>query len=549
VISSSNRFDMMKTSENEILEANRDLHARVEELQSRVSELEAELDEANLGLDHPDARACLEFCQHAPDMFLTVDARTARILRCNATTVEKLGYAENELVGRKFFDLMHEDGLELSREVFFRFRDTHEVRHAKLVFRRADGSKLPARLNAAALSGRGGKAHASLWVVRDMTELQGVEEALEEANRELRRVMESVPDYLWSGEMRRGQWAYRYYSPVVEGITGRPPEYYLAGQNRWLDTLHAEDRPRMERLVESLLRGDHQDVTAEYRVLRPDGAIRWVRDHVFVDRSDPERVMFNGVVTDITNERKLEEEMDRRRDELAHVTRLGMLGEMVAGITHEIMQPLSSILNFVGAGLTHLEQGQGQGAQSARACFEQIGNQAERAGQIIRRLRRFGRKGVVDMTEVDLHGIVWETLELFAPEARRARVQVDVDLPPGVPSAYADRIQIQQVLLNLLYNACEALGEAPMKERRIVVQVVAGEAELEVRVRDRGPGVPLENADKIFTAFYTTKPKGLGIGLSISRSIVEAHGGKLRATPNADRGMTFAFTLPLRGEK
>jgi C4-dicarboxylate-specific signal transduction histidine kinase len=118
-----------------------------------------------------------------------------------------------------------------------------------------------------------------------------------------------------------------------------------------------------------------------------------------------------------------------------------------------------------------------------------------------------------------------------------------------VPPVRADRIQVQQVLVNLLYNACDALGDAPPKERRILVQVVSGSTELEVRVQDRGAGVPLENAEKIFAAFYTTKPKGLGIGLSLSRSIVEAHGGKLRATPNADRGMTFAFTLPLRGER
>lgn len=260
---------------------------------------------------------------------------------------------------------------------------------------------------------------------------------------------------------------------------------------------------------------------------------------------DTERrlIEYQSVGRDITPQREAEARLREQEAVLAHVSRLSTMGELVAGIAHEVNQPLYSITNFAKASSNVLANAEHIDLELLRQWNDDIRLAAQRAGEIIKRLRAFVRRAEAERQPADINEIVAESVELVGFEARRRQVQVELQLAEKLPSVAVDRVQIQQVMVNLLKNAYEAMDEAQANPRRVTVSTLSRTNAVEVIVQDTGPGVP-ENLH-VFDAFVTTKPDGMGMGLAISHTIIDAHGGKLWLERTELPGAEFHFTLAL----
>lgn len=250
--------------------------------------------------------------------------------------------------------------------------------------------------------------------------------------------------------------------------------------------------------------------------------------------------------TEIAERKQAEEDARRHLMQLAHVNRVNTMGEMAAGIAHELNQPLSAIAGFTYAARSSLEQDASPASGRLKSLLAEIESQSLRAGEIVKRVRRLVRKAAPQSGSVDPNELIEATLALVQTEARIERIEFVRRLAPDVPLLSIDAVQVQQVILNLVRNAMEAVSEMDASRRQIIVESVASKpGEIEISVRDFGPGLSAVALDRAFEAFFTTKPHGLGMGLAISRSIIEAHGGQLRFESKAGEGARFYFSLPL----
>ena len=259
---------------------------------------------------------------------------------------------------------------------------------------------------------------------------------------------------------------------------------------------------------------------------------------------------FTGIIRDVS-ERKRKELLDKQHlDELAHVTRLGLMGEMASGIAHEVNQPLAAVATYCQVGLRNIQADQ----PDLKKLFETIQKtetQAIRAGRIIRRMREFISSNTRHMSTVDINKLVQDVIGLCQDDCKNLEIDVRFEPVEAMPDVSVDEIQIEQVLLNLVKNSIDALsGLEEKKQRRMIIQTYLNHGgQIEVRVKDNGPGIDNKGQTEIFKPFYTTKKSGMGMGLSISRSIIEAHEGVLRFNSKSDKGTTFYFTLPVLGGK
>ena len=275
------------------------------------------------------------------------------------------------------------------------------------------------------------------------------------------------------------------------------------------------------------------------------GEKRWVRTDKIPYRRDTGEIV--GVIVfavDISERVRAEERVRQQQAELAHVLRLRTVEGMAAQLAHEINQPLAAIVNFA-RGLARRLSCPELDVASAQGATDQISREALRAAEVVQRLRAFLRKDAPRRELCDARDVVREAASLIDDEARRAGVALHLDLDPHDARVEIDAIQVEQVVLNLLRNALEAMDERSPGPHSIVVQTVTtSNGGVEVRVRDNGPGLPVDDVQQLFEAFFTTKEKSLGMGLSISQKIVEAQGGALWGAANREGGATFSFTLP-----
>jgi PAS domain S-box-containing protein len=327
-------------------------------------------------------------------------------------------------------------------------------------------------------------------------------------------------------------------------IVGHEREDIASGRLRWTDLTPAEWLDRdLEQFVPQLkLTGSLQPFEKEY--FRKNGS----RVPVLIGVAAFDEECKRGVafVVDLTERKLAEETLRQTQAELAHVARVGTLGEMAASIAHEINQPLGAIANNAGASLRWLAC---NNVEEAQRSLELIRGDAHRAGEIVQRIWSFAKKAPPQKDWMDINQTIREVTALARSEMQRNGISLEMQLSDTAESrAFADRVQLQQVILNLIMNAVEAMSEVADGPRELLIRTGTDAAGgVVVAVRDTGPGLSPENLDRLFTPFYTTKPHGMGMGLAICRSIVEAHGGKLWATSNEDRGATFQFTLPSGG--
>lgn len=367
-------------------------------------------------------------------------------------------------------------------------------------------------------------------------------QALRESEERFRIMADTAPVMIW----RAGTDALCdfFNKPWLE-FTGRPMEQELG--NGWADGVYPDD---LERCLQTY--GEAFDARKafrmEYRLRRFDGEYRWMLDSG-VPRfgSDGSFAGFIGSCVDITDRKQAELEVQQQRQELAHLTRVAILGEMSATLAHELNQPLSAILTNAQTAQRLLARPSVDMAE-VREILEDIVADDRRAGEVIRRVRTLLKKGETEFQALDLGEIVRETLGLAHSELVSRHVKVNLRLARGLPPVRGDRVQLQQVVLNLIVNACEAMTAIAPAERTLTVTVAAaaadGDRAVQVSLQDRGGGMPPAVLDRLFEPFVTTKAQGLGLGLSICRSIIEAHDGRLWAANNADGGATFCFALP-----
>jgi PAS domain S-box-containing protein len=319
----------------------------------------------------------------------------------------------------------------------------------------------------------------------------------------------------------------------------------------FLDITHQDYRDANSVLTAELLEGKRPYFEMEKRYQRKDGHLIWVRVHVSLvsgTQSTPRFLL--GIVENVTERKLAEEALRNAQAELAHVTRVTTLGEMTASIAHELNQPLGAVVNNASACLRWLAA---NNVEEARRSAELIRADGHRAGEIIGRIRALAKKTPPRKDWLDINETIREVIALASSEMHRHGITLESRLSDDVhyvPLLFADRIQLQQVILNLVMNAVEAMSENSNDPRQLLIRTgTDASGGIVVAVQDSGPGLAPENLDQLFTPFYTTKPQGMGMGLAICRSIVEAHGGRLWATANVPHGAVFQLTLPIGGEK
>jgi len=310
-----------------------------------------------------------------------------------------------------------------------------------------------------------------------------------------------------------------------------------------LQRVHPEDLALVQRTIDSAS-SDGKDFDLEHRLLMPDGSVKHVRAVARAAKDATSKLEFIGALMDVTAAKRAEEELHKAQAELAHVTRVTTLGEMTASIAHEVNQPLAAVVTNAGACLRWLDRGT-PNMDEARRSVESIIKDGNRAADVIQRIRALSKKTDTQKLPIDINDVVNEVIALVRRELFSHQISLRTELAPALPVVLADRVQLQQVVINLVINGIESMQSVTDRPRELVIRSGQDNSDrVLVEVRDSGVGVDPETINRLFTAFFTTKPGGLGMGLSICRSIIEAHEGRLWASRNMGRGATFQFTMP-----
>jgi PAS domain S-box-containing protein len=370
------------------------------------------------------------------------------------------------------------------------------------------------------------------------------DQALRESEERLDLAASSADVGLWVVHTPGGLiWA----SDKARALHGFKPEEGLDIE-RILAVCHPDDRERIRLSMEmSFESGEYSG--NEYRILLPDGSMRWLatRGRSYFGLSGiPERFM--GVVMDITERKLAQTEARRIRMELLHVERMSRLGELVASLAHELNQPLAAILSSTQAALRFL-QSTSPDLNLIRTILQNVVQDDKRAAGVITSLRSLVKKEEREKETLSIHEVLREVLNLFRSEAIIQNVEIKTDFESLLPPVYGDRIQLQQVVLNLITNAIEATAEIQQGQRTVILRTQTTEHGIQVAVRDFGPGIDPAELDDIWEPYFTTKKAGLGMGLSVSRSIIRAHGGRIWAENNPDGGTTFVFEISAIGNQ
>lgn len=502
-----------------------------------VSELQVDLPSSE-ALWHERFAATLEA---TVDAVVIID-QVGAIETVNSAVEKIFGYRVSELIGRNVSILMPAGYARDHDRFLSRYLETGNAKiigiGREVVGRRRDGSEFPMDLSVG--EGRLGGRRFFVGLVRDITERKALEEQLRQREEELRwahdNALVATATLDLEGRFRTVNHACsRLYGGDAAELLGR----------RFVELCHADDRSEVESLLGSLTSGERPAFQVRHRCVRRDGEVRYGSLHastIHDQQARPIRLVIQMV--DRTEQIAAERAALEIQERLAHVDRLSLLGEMTAGIAHEVNQPLGAIANYSQALLSFIDQGRFDPARH-REVVEKIAGQALRAGEIIRRLRALARRREHGRASVDLNHVICEVLRLAEIEARLQSVRIELDLDPGLPAVSIDEIQIQQVVLNLLRNAMEAMVNAGVEGDRIEVRSQRRGENIRVSVADHGPGIAAEILDQILDPFFTSKTSGMGLGLSICQSIVSAHGGELGFENRDGEGATFYFDLPV----
>ncbi len=378
---------------------------------------------------------------------------------------------------------------------------------------------------------------ALLWQLR---ERRRVQQALSKALDNVRLATATTGVGLWLRDLARGEsWANAEHRAALGLTEDAAPD--LKGH---IQLVHPEDRVRVEAAIDrAMASGGDYDV--QHRIVSPAGKVRWItsRGSVELDPQGQPRYL-RGATADVTNRVRADLDAMTLRKEVAHLSRVAMLGQLSGSIAHELNQPLTAILSNAQAALRFMNA-KSVDMEALQETLRDIVADDQRAGEIIRRLRSLFQRGESRSEALSVNTLVSDVVALLRSDLVSRNVAISTELSAGLPPVDGDRVQLQQLLFNLVFNACEAMVDLPPAVRTLLIRTAqVDERTVVVSVVDAGPGVAPDQQQRIFEPFFSTKPLGIGLGLVISSSIVTAHGGRLWCTNNEGRGATFSFTLP-----
>ncbi len=480
----------------------------------------------------------LDLYEFAPVSYLTLTAE-AQIAAINLTGAALLRQDREVLLGVRFSGFVTTEDQDPWQQFFHGALQQSDRQSCELAMQRADASRFYARLDCLRPEGEPSVLRVTLT---DITERRHGEEELRSREDRLRLAKAATGLGIYDRDIASGVFDWDERMREIWGVG--PDE--LITHATFMAGVHPDDRAARQLAIDRALdpRGTGE-YSAEYRVIsRADGRMRYVKTtgQAFFERGRAVRLV--GTVRDISAQKRLEKEMQERRIEMELLVDQQVAAQTAAAIAHELNQPLVSISAYSEAALRILNGGT-KNPEKLKRALEGAAAQAQRAGQTLHELLAFLHKGEALMEPVDLNGVVGEALAI-AEESGYGGFRPVVELERDLPPVLANRLQIQKVMVNLLHNGVEAMHQAgvPTATITITVRTTAGKGMAQVTVKDSGPGLDAEMAHRIFEPFFTTKSAGIGLGLAISRALIEAHGGQLWADPDTGPGATFHFTLP-----
>ncbi len=380
---------------------------------------------------------------------------------------------------------------------------------------------------------------ANHLLIDTLNSLEQAERKLRESELRFHLLAENATDVI---SRHTPDGTYLYVSPACQSSIGYTPDRLVSTNIHKL--IHHDDQIKIKKAF-TRRREDIHNKPIVYRIKRKEGEFRWFESNIRLIIDNQSRIISEVQLAsrDITD-RVLDKKARLRGQQLAHVFRLSTMEEMASGMAHEISQPLAAIVNYTRGCVRHLEN-RHHDQDQLRQIMEKAAAQAERAGEIVQRLKNFFCKGQLIKTSCKLNNLIREAVSLIKNELTLSKTKIDFKFDKNIPFIFIDKIQIQQVLLNLMQNAIEAMHENHTKEKRIHIQTKATDPDhIEITITDTGLGFSKDVSNKVFMPFFTTKANGRGMGLAICRSIIEAHGGQFTINPNTSGNSWIRFSLP-----
>jgi PAS domain S-box-containing protein len=520
--------------------------ARISVLELLASQAAISLENARLYNDLGEREARIRRLVDSNIIGIMIGDSRGRIIEANEAFLDLLGYGREDLVsGRiRWTKLTPAEWAAADQDAIAQLSAGGTCKPYEKEYFRKDGSRVPVLVGGAFFER---KRDEGVVFVIDMTERKRAEEALRDSEQRFRDYAETASDWLWeTGPDHR----VTRISEHVDAV-GIPPSR-KPGVARWDIASDVESEPEKWRLHREMLDTHQPFREFVYSTFGESGSPVYVRASgkpVFGANGD--FLGYRGTATDITamiRADHAEEALRKAQAELAHVARVTTLGELTASIAHEVNQPLAAVVANAEASLRWLDRPTPD-MDAVRRSVEWIIDDGNRAGEVIRRVRALANKTEIEKVALDVNDLVREVVALVQLELINHGVSLQTELAPTPPRVLADRVQLQQVIINLVMNGIEAMQSVTDRQRELVIRSREDETQqVLVSVTDCGVGISAENADRLFNAFFTTKSGGMGMGLSICRSIIEAHGGRLWATANLPHGATFQFTLPVNAD-
>ncbi|MFL5481973.1 MAG: PAS domain-containing protein [Gemmatimonadaceae bacterium] len=505
-----------------------------------------------------------EWVEGFPGLMVTMSVMGQVELFSNEV-LEYFGKTAEELRTWQLTDAVHPDDLLRVIAAFTESVTTGKPYTIEHRCRRADGAYRWFQVRALAIQGK--NDHVTGWfvVLSDIDDVKRAEERMRATQRNLTETIDALRrSETFLLEIQRlshtGGWRYDVAtdtvesSPEIQRFYDPQPHEDISKPAFWFDRIHPDDRPRVQSHFVRCLqeRTEYQD---GYRILLPDGAIRYqyATGHPVVDAAG-NLVEFMGASMDMTEHWQASTELHQTSETLrelqiamSRAAHVATAGELAASIAHEVNQPLSGIITNSSTCLRMLDA-EPPNVDGARETARRTIRDGNRASEVVARLRGLFSKQEFTFDWLDLNEATQEVIALSSSDLQRNNITVESDLDERLPQITGDRIQLQQVILNLIRNATDAMTDVDGRPRRLIVRTVRDSDGVRFTVRDTGTGIDPDSANKVFNAFYTTKNGGMGIGLSVSRSIIESHHGRIWAESNDDIGATFAFSIPTKAK-
>jgi PAS domain S-box-containing protein len=529
-----------------VIQRTADLATANEELKKELAErrlVEERLGQEERELKRSEIRKA-SIVDSALDCIVTIDHEGC-ITEFNPAAERTFGYRRGEVLGKNLADAIIPPSLrEKHRQGFARYLATGEARvlgkRIEMTAVRADGSEVPVEMAITRTPLEGPPSF--IGFLRDITERKRAEHQLRRSEAFLAEAQDlsRIGSFSWRVPTDEIVWSEQLYR-IFQIDRDAQVTFELIGTR-----IHPEDLSLFQEHIERSRR-DRNDMQLEFRLQMPDRVVKYVHVAAHI-RGDHGQLEYIGAVQDVTERRSSEEALTKARSELSRVSRVTSLGVLTASLAHEVNQPLSGIITNASTCLRMLSADH-PNVEGARETVRRTIRDANRASEIVTRLRALFSKKSATAQSMDLNEAAREVIAMSLSELQKNRVILRPELDDRLPLVTGDRVQLQQVILNLLRNASDAMSTIDDRPRDLLIRTEPDENDqVRLSVTDVGVGFEPQAADWLFEAFYTTKDDGMGIGLSVSRSIIERHCGRLWGTPNDGPGVTFSFSIPCNGD-